>query len=80
MVYRKVDIRLHGKGMVYRKVDIRLHGKGNSKLPWRKAGQPRHLVDAVGSDQKVVIKKLSLWFGVEGLGFGVWDLGFRDWG
>ena len=33
------------------KVDIRLHGKGNSKLPWRKAGQPRHLVDVVDSDQ-----------------------------
>ena len=34
-----------------RKVDIRLHGKGNSKLPWRKAGQPSHLVDVVDSDQ-----------------------------
>ena len=34
-----------------RKVDIRLHGKGNSKLPWRKAGQPRHLVDVVDADQ-----------------------------
>ena len=34
-----------------RKVDIRLHGKGNLKLPWRKAGQPRHLVDVVDSDQ-----------------------------
>ena len=32
-------------------VDIRLHGKGNSKLPWRKAGQPRHLVDVEDSDQ-----------------------------
>ena len=34
-----------------RKVDMRLHGKGNSKLPWRKAGQPRHLVDVVDSEQ-----------------------------
>ena len=34
-----------------RKEDIRLHGEGNSKLPWRKAGQPRHLVDVVDSDQ-----------------------------
>ena len=34
-----------------RRVDIRLHGKGNSKLPWRKAGQPSHLVDVVDSDQ-----------------------------
>ena len=34
-----------------RKVDIRLHGKGNSKLSWRKAGQPSHLVDVVDSDQ-----------------------------
>ena len=33
-----------------RKVDIRLHDKGNSKLPWRKAGQPSHLVDVVNSD------------------------------
>jgi hypothetical protein len=48
--YKKVDIRLHGKGN-YRKVDIRLHGKGNSKLPWRKAGQPSHSVDVVDSDQ-----------------------------
>jgi len=30
-------------GACYRKVDIRLHGKGNTKLPWRKAGHPRHL-------------------------------------
>jgi len=36
---------------LYRKVDIRLHGKWNSKLPWREAGQPRHLVDVVDSDQ-----------------------------
>jgi len=35
----------------YRRVDIRLHGKGNSKLAWSKAGQPRHLVDVVESDQ-----------------------------
>ena len=34
-----------------RKVDIRLRGEGNSKLPWRKAGQPSHLVDVVDSDQ-----------------------------
>ena len=34
-----------------RKVDIGLHGKGNSKLLWRKAGQPSHLVDVVDSDQ-----------------------------
>ena len=34
-----------------RKVDIRLHGNGNSKLPWRKASQPSHLVDVVDSDQ-----------------------------
>ena len=34
-----------------RKADIRLHGKGNSKLPWRKAGQPSHLVDVLDSDQ-----------------------------
>ena len=32
-------------------VDIRLHGKRNSKLPWRKAGQPSHLVDVVDSDR-----------------------------
>ena len=43
-----------------RKVDIRLHGKGNSKTPWRKAGQPRHLIDVVDSDQEVVNKDLSL--------------------
>ena len=43
-----------------RKVDVRLHGKGNSKLPWRKAGRPRHLVDVVDSDQQVVNKELSL--------------------
>ena len=36
---------------VARKVEVRLHGKGNSKLPWRKAGQPSHLVDVVDSDQ-----------------------------
>jgi hypothetical protein len=36
---------------LFRKVDIRLHGKGISKLPWRKAGQRRHLVDVVDSDQ-----------------------------
>ena len=35
----------------YRKADIRLHGKVNSKLPWRKAVQPRHLVDVVDSNQ-----------------------------
>ena len=34
-----------------RKVNIRLHEKGDSKFPWRKAGQPRHLVDVVDSDQ-----------------------------
>ena len=34
-----------------RKVDITPHGEGNSKLPWRKAGQPRHLVDVVDSDK-----------------------------
>ena len=45
------------------KVDIRLHGKVNSKLPWRKAGQPSHLVDVVVSDQQVVNKELSLWEG-----------------
>ena len=32
-------------------VGIRRHGKGNSKLPWRKAGQPRHLVDVEDSHQ-----------------------------
>ena len=41
----------HHLAMVNRKVDIRLHGKGNSKIPWRKAGQPGHLVDVVDSDQ-----------------------------
>ena len=35
----------------HRKVDIRLHGKENSKLSWRKAGQPSDLVDVVDSDQ-----------------------------
>jgi len=30
---------------------MRLHGKENSKLPWRKAGQPRYLVDVEDSDQ-----------------------------
>ena len=34
-----------------RMVDIKLHGKGNSKILWRKAGQPNYLVDAVDSDQ-----------------------------
>ena len=43
-----------------RKADVRLHGKGNSELPWRKAGQQRHLVDVVDSDQYVVNKELSL--------------------
>ena len=43
-----------------RKVDIKPHGKGNSKLSWRKAGQPRHLVNVVDSDQEVVNKELSL--------------------
>ena len=33
------------------KVDIRLHGKENSKLLWRKAGRPSHLVDVMDSDQ-----------------------------
>ena len=42
-----------------RKVDIRLHGKGNSKLPWRKAGQPKHLVDVEDLDQERVKKELS---------------------
>ena len=36
---------------VSREVDIRLHEKGSSKLPWRKAGHPKHLVDVVDSDQ-----------------------------
>ena len=44
----------------HRKVDIRLHGKGNPKLPWRKAGQPSHLVNVVDSAQEVVDKELSL--------------------
>ena len=44
----------------FRKVDIRLHGKGNAKLPQRKAGQPSHLVDVVDSDQQDVNKELSL--------------------
>ena len=45
-----------------RKVDMRLHGTGNSKLPWRKAGLPRHLDDVVNSDQKVVNERtLCLW-------------------
>ena len=44
-----------------RKVDIRLYGKGNSKLPWRKAGQRRHLVDVVDSDQQVVNEEVSFW-------------------
>jgi hypothetical protein len=54
---------------VHRKVDIRLHGKRNSKLPWRKAGQPSHLVDVVDSDQQVVNKEFSLsartWYGID---------------
>ena len=33
------------------KVDMWLDGKGNPILPWRKAGQPSHLVDMVDSDQ-----------------------------
>jgi hypothetical protein len=37
-------------GAWYRKVDIRLHGKANSKLPWRKADQPVHLVDVEDAD------------------------------
>ena len=37
----------HREIVVSRKVDIRLHGKENSKLPWRKAGQPSHLVDVL---------------------------------
>ena len=36
---------------LHRKVDIRLLGKGHSRFPWRKAGQPGHLVDVVDSDQ-----------------------------
>jgi hypothetical protein len=43
-------LKAEGRGF-NRKVDIRLHGKGNSNLPWRKAGQPRHLVDVKDSDQ-----------------------------
>ena len=43
-LHRQVDTRLHG-------IDTRLHGKGNPKLPWRRAGQPSHLVDVVDSDQ-----------------------------
>ena len=43
-----------------RKADSRLHGKGNSELPWRKGGQPSHLVDVVDSDQQVADKELSL--------------------
>ena len=39
---------------------MRLNGRGNSKLPWRKAGQPIHLVDMVDSDQEVVNTELSL--------------------
>ena len=42
-----------------RLVNIRLQGKGNSKLAWRKTGQPSHLVDVVDSDQQVVNKELS---------------------
>ena len=40
-----------GEGVESDPKQVRLHGKGNSKLPWRKAGQPRHLVDVVDSDQ-----------------------------
>ena len=43
-----VERILHPKD---RKVNIRLNGKGNSKLPWRKACPPSHLVDVVDSDQ-----------------------------
>ena len=39
---------------------MRLHGKGNSKLPWRKAGQPSHLVDVVDSNQWVFKKQVPL--------------------
>ena len=42
------------------KEGIQLHGKGNSKLPWRKAGQPRNLVDVVDLDQQFVNQELSL--------------------
>ena len=34
-----------------RKKNMTLHEKGNSKLPWREAGQPCHLVDVVDSGQ-----------------------------
>ena len=37
--------------VLYRKVDVRLPGKGNSKLPWREAGPLNHLDDVVDSDQ-----------------------------
>ena len=37
-----------GVHTAHRKVDIRLHGNGNSKLPWRKAGQQRHLAGGFG--------------------------------
>ena len=47
-------------GPADRKVDSRLHGEGNSKLPWRKAGLPRHLVDVLDSDQEVVNEEVSL--------------------
>jgi hypothetical protein len=48
----KVIHSTNRRGMYrYRKVDIRLYGKDNSKIPWRKAGQPSHLVDVVDSDQ-----------------------------
>jgi len=42
---------LHAVYTETRKVDVRLPGKGNSKLPWRKAGPPKHLDDKVDSDQ-----------------------------
>ena len=59
--HRDKVLRVGGAGLeTYGKVDIRLHGEGNSKLPWRKAGQPSHLVDVVDSNQKVVNKEFSL--------------------
>ena len=48
---RTLAAQIHPRGWVERKVDIRLHEKDNSDLPWRKAGQPRHLVDVVDLDQ-----------------------------
>jgi hypothetical protein len=38
---------------------MRLRGKGNLTIPWRMAGQQRHLDDAVDSDQKVVNQELA---------------------